>query len=103
MKDTTAQSVVFGDLFGKPLQASFDQPDSSSDGGAILLKACDRNQGLIDAISVCLRDHRQQGKVSHTIRDLVQQRVFGIACGYRRQGVASLQKEPRMVDGYCTS
>ena len=82
MEDTTAQSVVFNDLFGKPLLASFDQPDSSSDGGAILLKACDRRLGLIDAISACLRDDRQQGKVSHTIRDLVQQRVFGIACGY---------------------
>lgn len=82
MEDTTAQSVVFNDLFGKTLLASFDQPDSSSDGGAILLKACDQKLGLIEAISACLRDDRQQGKVSHTITDLVQQRVFGIACGY---------------------
>ena len=82
MKDTTAHSVIFQDLFDKPLKAEFDQPDCSSDGGAILLKACDQNLGLMDAISNCLRDDRQQGKVSHTIRDLVQQRVFGIACGY---------------------
>ena len=82
MNDTTAQSVIFDDLFGKPLKAVFDQADSSSDGGAILLKACDQNLGLIEAISSCLRDDRQQGKVSHSIKDLVQQRVFGIACGY---------------------
>lgn len=82
MKDTIAQSVIFTDLLGKPLEAHFDQPDSSSDGGAILLKACDENLGLIDAISRCLRDDRQQGKISHSIRELVQQRVFGIACGY---------------------
>ena len=82
MKDTTAQGVIFDDLLGKPLKATFDQPDSSSDGGALLLKACDRQPGLIDAISGCLRDDRQQAKVSHTIRDLIQQRVFGIACGY---------------------
>ena len=82
MKDTTAHSVIFEDLFDKPLKAEFDQPDCSSDGGAILLKACDQNLGLMDAISNCLRDDRQQGKVSHIIRDLVQQRVFGIACGY---------------------
>ncbi|ASJ73967.1 transposase [Granulosicoccus antarcticus] len=66
MEDITTQSVVFNDLFGKPVQARFDQPDSSSDGGAILLKACDQELGLIDAISVCLRDDRQQGKVFHT-------------------------------------
>lgn len=82
MKDNTTQGVLFSELFGKPLQACFDQPDSSSDGGAILLKACDRQLGLIDAISACLRDDRQQSKVRHTIRDLVQQRVYGIACGY---------------------
>lgn len=82
MKSTTARSVVFEDLFGKAVIADFDQPDSSSDGGAILLKACDQNLGLVDAISNCFRDDRQQGKVSHTIKDLVQQRVFGIACGY---------------------
>jgi len=82
MKSNTARSAVFKDLFGKVVLADFDQPDSSSDGGAILLKACEQNLGLIDAISSCLRDDRQQGKVSHTIRDLVQQRVFAIACGY---------------------
>lgn len=82
MNNTTAQSVIFDDLFDKPLKATFDQADSSSDGGGVLLKACDKNLGLIDAISSCLRDDRQQGKVSHSIRDLVQQRVFGIACGY---------------------
>lgn len=64
------------------MQVSFAQLDNRSYGGAILLKACARNLRLIDAISVCLRDERQQGKGSHTIRDLVQQRVFGIACGY---------------------
>jgi hypothetical protein len=83
MKDTTAQGVIFKDLLGKPLKAEFDQPDSSSDGGAILLKACDQKLGLIDAISSCFRDDRQQSKVCHTIRDVIQQRVFGIACGYK--------------------
>jgi hypothetical protein len=95
MNDTTAQSVIFDDLFGKPLKAVFDQADSSSDGGAILLKACDQNLGLIDAISDCLRDDRQQGKVSHSITDLLQQRVFGIACGYEDcNDAARLAKDP---------
>lgn len=82
MKDTTAQSVVFDDLFGKPVHATFDQPDSSSDGGAILLKACDHSLGLLNAISSCIRDDRQPGKIRHSIHDLLQQRVFGMACGY---------------------
>ncbi len=82
MKDTTEQSVIFNELLAKPVRVNFDQPNSSSDGGAILLKACDQNLGLIEAISRCIRDDRQQGKISHTVNELVQQRVFGIACGY---------------------
>jgi hypothetical protein len=80
--DTTTQSVVFKDLFGKPVIARFDQPDSSSDGGAVLLKACDERLGLTEAIAACVNDSRQPGKVVHSFRDLVRQRVFGIACGY---------------------
>lgn len=80
--DTTQQSVVFKDLFGKPVVARFDQPDSSSDGGAVLLKACDQRLGLTDALSRCLHDRRQQSKVAHSFHDLIRQRVFGIACGY---------------------
>jgi hypothetical protein len=80
--DTTTQPVVFKDLFGKPVVACFDQPDSSSDGGAVLLKACDDRLGLTEAIATCVADTRQPGKVIHSFRDLVRQRVFGIACGY---------------------
>jgi len=83
MRDnTTTQSVVFNDLFGKPVVARFDQPDSSSDGGAVLLKACDERLGLTKSIAACVADARQPGKVVHSFHDLVRQRVFGIACGY---------------------
>lgn len=80
--DTTRHTVVFNDLFGKQVVARFDQPDSSSDGGALLLKACDERLGLTRAIAACIEDTRQSGKVIHTLEDLVRQRVFAIACGY---------------------
>jgi hypothetical protein len=60
----------------------FDQEHSSSDGGALLLKAADRRLGLIDRLSGCLTDDRQEGKLTHTLTDLVAQRAYGIACGY---------------------
>lgn len=80
--DTTRQSVVFKDVLGKPIVARFDQPDSSSDGGALLLKGCDEHLGLTGALAGCLHDGRQQSKVEHSFHDLVRQRVYGIACGY---------------------
>ena len=83
MSDATIpQTVLFPDLFDRPLTATFDQPHASSDGGAILLKAADRRYGLIDGFARCLVDDRAPGKVRHTLRDLLAQRIFGLACGH---------------------
>ena len=40
--DTISQTVLFPNLFDKPLLAQFDQPHTSSDGGAVLLKAAEK-------------------------------------------------------------
>lgn len=80
--DSTRQSVLFSDLYSKPLTVQFDERHGSSDGGAILLKACDAWLGLSRRLARCLSDARQAGKVEHSLRDLVRQRLFGIACGY---------------------
>ncbi len=80
--ETIPQTVLFADLFDRPLVATFDQQHASSDGGAILLKAAERRYGLIDGFARCLVDDRQPGKVQHTLRDLLTQRIFGLACGY---------------------
>ena len=80
--DSTTQCLLFPGIFRKPIVARFDQREGSSDGGALLLKAADRHYGLVAGLSSCLRDDRQAGKVDHSLRELVAQRVFSIACGY---------------------
>jgi hypothetical protein len=86
---------LFGDLFDKPLLACFDQPHSTSDGGAILLKTADRRLDLIGRLASCIPDGRQSGKVRHTIEELIAQRVFGLACGYADcNDAARLAKDP---------
>ena len=81
-KDSTRQCVLFKGLTKKAVVARFDQEQASSDGGALLLKACDERLGLSAAMAACLRDDRQQAKVEHTYQEIFQQRMFGIACGY---------------------
>ncbi len=66
----------------KPVLARFDQPHASSDGGALLLKVIDDRLGLTWRLASVIRDRRQPGKVAHSLRDLLRQRVFGLACGY---------------------
>ncbi|MBV6416817.1 MAG: hypothetical protein CMLOHMNK_01432 [Steroidobacteraceae bacterium] len=80
--DSTRQSVLFSDLGDKPVVAKFDQRHASSDGGAILLQACDRRVGLTEALIGGIEDRRQCGKIRHAIGDLLRQRLYAIACGY---------------------
>jgi Transposase DDE domain group 1 len=80
--NSTTECVLFPDIFPKPAVLQFDQRQGSSDGGALLLKAADRRYGLIGCLAGCLREERQVGKVDHSLRELLAQRVFSIACGY---------------------
>ena len=56
--------LLFPELFDRPLTATFDVPNASSDGGAALV------------------DERQPGKVRHALADLLGQRIYGLALGY---------------------
>ena len=89
------QGVLFWNLFRRPVAAVFDSPQSSSDGGSLLLKACDQALGLTETLASWLRDGRQPGKVVHGVRELLRQRVFAIACGYADGNDASrLRRDP---------
>jgi Transposase DDE domain group 1 len=79
---TTAQCVLFPGIFKRPVVAQFDQSQSSSDGGAVLLKAADQRLDLTEALAACLNDDRQEGKVRHELDELLTQRIMAIACGY---------------------
>jgi hypothetical protein len=80
--DLTGQTVLFPDLAGKPVVVKLEEEHSSTDGGAVLLKGVDRRLGLTKALAGCLRDARQPGKIAHSLRELLQQRIFAIALGY---------------------
>jgi hypothetical protein len=56
--DKISQTVLFPDLFDKPLVATFKREQASSDGGAVLLKAAERVYGLVKAFAGCLADKR---------------------------------------------
>lgn len=91
----STQTVLFPDLFSKPIEAKLDQAHSSSSGGALLLKAIDERLGLTEALAESLRDERQPGKITHSLVDLLRQRVYAIALGYPDGNDAdALRKDP---------
>jgi len=80
--DCIAQLTLESEEFSKPIVARFDTPHSSSDGGAVLVKAVDSRLGLTRRLAACLEDARESGKVLHEGIDLLRQRVYGLCCGY---------------------
>jgi hypothetical protein len=55
---------------------------SSDGGGSLLLKMAEKVTGLLKRVSQILHDPRDPSKIEHTTKDLLTQRVFGIAMGY---------------------
>jgi hypothetical protein len=80
--DCITQVTFQGDGFAKPVVARFDQPQASTDGGLVLVKALDTQLGLSERVAACLDDAREPGKVRHETVELLQQRVFGLCGGY---------------------
>lgn len=82
MTDTTQQSVLFPALCAKPVYIAFDEPDMTTDGGALLLKAVDDRLGLSTKLAAVITDERDEAKVRHSVADVLRQRIYGLACGY---------------------
>lgn len=76
------QSVLFKGLAAKPLTVRFEDERTSSDGGAILLKAADERMGMLSSMAAAFTDRREGSRVKHEVEELLAQRIFGIACGY---------------------
>ena len=95
MAEQGVQTLLFPKLFDKPLVATFDTPQQSSDGGAILLKTIDDELGLTARLAACLPEGRQAGKIEHDLPTLIRQRCFGLACGYTdANDAAQLKADP---------
>lgn len=89
------QCLIFAEQFSKPIHFKFDEPHSSSDGGALLLKVADQKLGLSSALAACLIDDRQATKVKHSLTDLLRQRIYGLASGYAdANDAARLARDP---------
>jgi hypothetical protein len=76
------------------LQASFDGPQLTSDGGLLWLAEADAALGLSAVLAAEVPDWRQR-RGQHAMQELVCQRVLQIACGYEDQDDAdTLRHDP---------
>jgi hypothetical protein len=80
--ECSADLFGFTPVEGRKVVAAFDGGQMTSDAGAMLLGATDRQIRLIERFAGCFTDYRNADLVEHTVSSLVGQRVFGIALGY---------------------
>ena len=80
--ECTGDQLLFQCPGRRQIRAEFDGGDISSDGGVLLLKAADERIQLIEQFAFCFEDHRDPRRIEHEVRELVAQRVFGLALGY---------------------
>jgi Transposase DDE domain group 1 len=72
----------FAPVEGRAVVAGFDGGQMTSEAGAMLLGATDRQIRLVERFAGCFTDHRAVELIEHTVPRLVGQRVLGIALGY---------------------
>ena len=82
MTECTQTSFPFADHGRRQVVARFDGGTISSDGGAVLLRQLEQSTGIVRQFADCFRDHRQPAQIEHSVRELVCQRVYGLALGY---------------------
>ncbi|SRR5579875_2088376 len=83
-----------------PLEACFDGPRLTSDGGLVWLAEADATLGLCAALAAALPDWRT-GSVQHSLEALLRQRLFQIACGYEDQNDATTLRHDPLLKLVC--
>ncbi len=77
-----ASKITALDIGEKSVLINFNGGFLSSDAGALLLREVDEQIGLIRQIAEAIPDSRDARSMTHSITDMLIQRVAQIACGY---------------------
>ena len=82
MPKCTDETVQFGRVGRRVVEAAFDGGDIVSDGGVLLLKQVDDRLGLTRAAALAFGDERRSASVQHSVHSLLAQRIYGLCLGW---------------------
>lgn len=80
--ECTSGGLLFQGAGRREIRADFNGGDITSDAGVLLLQEVERRCAIIEQFAHCFEDHRDPRRVEHGVRELVAQRIYGIALGY---------------------
>jgi hypothetical protein len=70
------------DFLGKTIEMDWNGGDISSDGGLFLLSGLLKKTGIINRITGCINDCRDQYRITHEMSELIGQRISQLVMGY---------------------
>src|SRR5580692_2671794 len=76
------QPLLFNSLAARQVVTDFSAGHLSSDGGMLLLRQIDEGLGISRSLAGCFSDLRNPLLVEHSVRELIAQRLLGLAAGY---------------------
>ena len=82
MTECTPEQMSFASIGKREVVANFDGGTITSDGGVLLLGEVDKRIDLFSRFAECFVDRRDARFVEHPVRQLVSQRILGLALGY---------------------
>jgi len=82
MTECNESPFPFAPHFSRAVEARFDGGAITSDGGALLLRETDRRLNLLPRLAACFEDRRNPWFTHHSVKELLAQRIYGLALGY---------------------
>lgn len=82
MTNCTKFPIHFPSIKNKKVVANFKGGDVTSDAGVLLLRKVDKKLKLTQNMAKHFVDPRDPNRITHMMLEMLQQRVYGIACGY---------------------
>jgi hypothetical protein len=79
---TIASKMVAAEVEGKTVLINFNGGVLSSDAGALLLREVEHQINIVRQMAECIPDSRDAAHITHSLEEMLLQRVTQIACGY---------------------
>jgi hypothetical protein len=80
--NSTPEQLGFVSIPGCTIRGDFQGGGLSSDLGPLLLSGVDRQIGLTKRLCAAINDTRHPSYITHSVHDLLRQRIYQIASGY---------------------
>jgi hypothetical protein len=82
MTECTQELFSFASVGKRAVVSRFDGGYVVSDGGALLLRQVEGQANILSRFAACFTDQRDPLRITHSVEQLIKQRVYGLALGY---------------------